>query len=118
MVALALLSVILYIPVWIDDAEARRNRDRVNNLISVGQDFDEAQRVLRDAGFQLVYGSPIKPTIAEDFFSQLVIVGDTRHNAFETIGYVIDVSWMPFTRTESSYVHIRASLEGVVTDID
>lgn len=108
LVAVGLISVILYVPIWINDAEARRNRDRVNNLISVGQDFDEAQRILRDSGFELSYDEPIKPTINEDYFHELVIVGETQPNIFETFGYAAGLSWVPFTHTESPYVIIRA----------
>lgn len=116
--AAALISVLLYVPIWIDDAEARRNREQVYSLISVGQDFDEAQQILLDSGFELFYEEPIKPTINEDYYQQLVIVGETQPNMFESFGYAADILWMPFTHTESPYVVINASLEGTITEID
>lgn len=116
--AVALISVILYIPIWINDAAARRNRIQVNELISVGQNLDQAQRILRNSGFKLSYNEPIKPTIKEDYFQQLVIVGETQPNSFEMFAYAAGLSWMPFTHSESPYVTINASLNGNITDID
>ena len=113
-----LVSVGLYVPVWIDDAEARRNRARVKELVSLGQDLDEAQRALRDAGFRLSYDEPIKPTVNQDYQQQLVIVGKTQPNAFETFAYAAGLSWRPFTHSESPYVIINASLDGRITNID
>ena len=118
LIAVALISVLLYIPIWNADAEARQNRARVNELISVGQNLDEAQRILRDSGFALYYDEPITPTINKDYFQQLVIVGETRPNSFESFAYAAGLSWMPFTHSESPYVIIDASLDGTITDID
>ena len=118
LIAVALISVLLYIPIWNADAEARQNRARVNVLISVGQNLDEAQRILRDSGFTLYYDEPITPTINKDYFQQLVIVGETRPNSFESFAYATGLSWMPFTHSESPYVIIDASLDGTITDID
>ena len=118
LIAVALVSVILYVSVWIDDAKARENRSQVNDLIAVGQDLDEAQRILQAAGFRLLYSQPIKPTGDESYSQQLVIVGNTQPNLFETIGYVFSSSWMPSTHTESPYVIIEANLDGTITRID
>lgn len=117
-IAVVLVCVLRYIPIWSADAEARRNRDSVNELISVGQDLNEAQRILRDSGFALYYQEPIKPTINKDYFQQLVIVGDTQPNSFESFAYAAGLSWVPFARIESPYVIIHASLDGRITDID
>lgn len=114
----ALISLILSIPVWRDDAEARRNKAVVYELVSVGQNLSEAQVKLKNAGFKLVYDEPITPTISEDFLSQLVVVGNNIPNAFETFGYVVNASWMPFTHSESPYVKIRAELDGTITRVD
>ena len=118
MIAIALISVLLYIPIWNADAEARQNRARVNELISVGQNLDEAQRILRDSGFALYYVEPITPTINKDYFQQLAIVGETRPNSFESFAYAAGLSWIPFTHSESPYVIIDASLDRTITDID
>ena len=116
-IAIVLFSLILYIPIWLNDAEARENRARVNQLISVGHNLDEAQRVLRESGFKLSYDEPIKPTINKDYFQQLVVVGETRPNSFETFAYAAGISWMPFTHSESPYVIINASLDCIITSI-
>ena len=118
LIAVILISVAIYIPIWNNDAEARRNRDRVNELISVGQNFDEAQRILRDSGFRLSYDEPIKPSINKDYVQQLVIVGDTQPNLFESFAYAAGISRMPFTHCESPYVIINADLDGNITGID
>ena len=118
LIAIALISVLLYIPIWNAHAEARQNRARVNELISVGQNLDEAQRILRDSGFALYYDEPITPTINKDYFQQLAIVGETRPNSFESFAYAAGLSWIPFTHSESPYVIIDASLDRTITDID
>ncbi len=118
LIVLTLTSVILYIPIWNDDAEVRRNRDRVNELISVGQNLDEAQRILRDAGFRLRFDEPIKPTVNKDYLQQLVIVGETQPNSFESFAYASGILWMPFTHSESPYVIINANFNGTITGID
>ena len=115
MLATVLISLFLYIPIWIDDSDARQNRARVHELIEVGQNLSAAQRILRDGGFQLTYDEPIAPTIRKDYLHQLVIVGETRPNLFETIGYAADLPWMPFTHSESPYVIIEADLDGNIT---
>ncbi len=46
------VSVIMYIPIWIDDSTARSNKDRVRDLISVGQNISEAEIILRKEDFQ------------------------------------------------------------------
>lgn len=114
----ALVCVLLYIPIWSADTKARQNRDRVNALISIGQNLNEAQQILRDSGFKLSYEEPIKPTINKDYFQQLVIVGETQPNSFESFAYAAGLSWMPFTHSESPYVIINASLDGTITDIE
>lgn len=60
--------------------EAKRNRERVNNLIQVGDQILEAQHILTEEGFTLVYEEPIHPTGPEDYLQQLVVIGDTRHS--------------------------------------
>ena len=116
MIALAIL--IGYIPVWREDAITRQNRSRVLELVKVGQELEKAEHRLRNAGFKLLYDQPITPTVNEDYLQQLVIVGETRPNTFETIGYVTQASWIPFTHSESPYVKINASLEGIITEVD
>ena len=114
----ALISLILYIPVWRDDAESRRNTIIVRNLISVGQNLYDAQSDLKNEGFELLYDEPVTPTINRDYLLQLVIVGNTHPNVFETIAYTVGLSWSPFTHAESAYVEIRADLDGTITSIE
>lgn len=116
--ALAFISLVLYIPVWQDDAKSRHNKIIVNDMITVGQNLDEAQRKLKNAGFKLMYDTPIKPTANKDYLSQIVIVGANRPNIFESFAYAADLSWFPFTHSESAYVIIRADLEGEITSIE
>lgn len=117
LVLIAAISLLLYIPIWQDDAEARENRVKVYELITVGQNLDDAQGRLRKAGFKLVYDEPITPTIDEDYLLQLVIVGETKPNTFESFAYAAELSWMPFTHSESAYVIINANLDGTITRI-
>lgn len=111
------ISILLYIPIWQDDAASRRNRKEVHGLINVGQDLSEAEVVLKHSGFKLEHDKPITPTINGDHLSQMVIIGDTRPNGFETFAYTAGLTWMPFTHSESSYVIIDADLNGKITRI-
>src|SRR5210317_307888 len=81
------VTVIMYIPVWLDDAEARSNKEKVRSFISVGQDLSEAEILLRDQDFKLVYEKPIAPTYDQSYLQQLVVVGNTQPNFFEAIAY-------------------------------
>jgi hypothetical protein len=117
LIAIGVLTIILYIPIWLDDAQARQNRGRVNNLIKVGQDLGDAELILKDAGFRLMYEQAIAPTVNKDYLLQMVTVGETRPNAFESFAYAAQLSWMPFTHSESPYVGIHATLDGKITEI-
>ena len=111
-------SLLLYVPVWRKDAERRRNRAAALALIEVGATLEQAESKLIAAGFRLAYDEAIDQTGAGERLTQLVIVGDTRPNAFETFGYAAQARWMPFTRSESSYLVIAADPDGVITDIE
>lgn len=113
-----ILTVAGYIPIWQADAEAKRNRDRVCKLIKIGDNLYEAQESLKQAGFELYHEKPIKPTIAEDYFQQLIIVGDTDYNFFEVHAYILGLDWAPFVRHELPYVVVDAKLTGEITRIE
>jgi len=113
---MGIIGASVYLPVARDDAEARTNIKRVMSLIKVGDDLGEAEKILRNAGFKLVYASPIKPTVKEDYLHQLVVVSNRGPNFFDTLSYVTSHP-MPFTHKESSWVAINASLDGVITEI-
>lgn len=96
--------------------EAKRNRERVNNLIQVGDQILEAQHILTEEGFTLVYEEPIHPTGPEDYLQQLVVIGDTRHSPAETFFYVTTGGAGPIKK-ESPYVIIEAQNDGIITVI-
>ncbi len=98
--------VICHIPVWLDDAEARRNKSRVNELISVGQDVFEARKTLHENGFRFLRYTHSEESLSQEYLRLLVVVGDTQHNAFDSLAYSGEFRWMPFTRRESPYVKI------------
>jgi len=116
--ALVVVTILGYIPIWRNDALARENKDRVNELVEVGQNLGEAEQILKDAGFQLVHDEAIAPTINKDYLQHLVIVGETQPNRFESFAYAAQLPWMPFTHSESAYVAIKATLDGTITKID
>jgi len=107
-----------HIPVWIDDSKARDNKAIIKEMISVGSDLNKAEIIIKKAGFKLMYDSPITPTYDKSYLSQLVIVGNTQPNIFETIGYAAQLPWMPFTSNESPYLIIDATLDGKITEIE
>ena len=114
---LCVLSAVLYYPIQRDDTQTRHNKERVRNIVAVGQNLKHAEEMLMDAGFQLEYSEAIKPTVNEDYLQQLVLVGPRQPNAFESIAYTADLSWMPFTHSEAPYVIINADLDGKITEI-
>ena len=87
-------------------------------MITVGQDLSDAEKTLKNAGFELEYDSPIDLTGNEDYLHQLVIIGETRPNSFETFAYAAGWSWMPFTHSESPYVKIDADRNGKIIAIE
>lgn len=111
------ISLLIYIPIWIDDSAARKNRAHVSTLIRIGQNLDEAERILKDARFRLLHDKPIAPTINKDYLHQIVIIGNPKPNIFETIAYSTELPWMPFIHSESPYLVIDATLAGTITGI-
>lgn len=114
---LGVISVMFYIPTAHDDAVARTNKKRIMTLVKIGDNLVEAEEILRRAGFRLAYESPIKPTINEDYFQQLVVVRGGGPNLFDTVSYVTRCS-MPFSHKESPCVAINAALDGIITKIE
>ena len=115
---IAVLCTLIYIPLWLDDAAAKRNKDRVNKLVQMGADLRASEQILKNNGFRLMYEKPITPTFTQDYLQQIVIVGSERvPNAFESFAYAAQLPWMPFTHRESPYVIIDATLQGRITEI-
>lgn len=112
------IGFLLQVPIWQEDAKVRKEKVKIRQLIAVGQDLDQAEAVLISSGYQLYYDDAIKPTYDESYYSQLVIVGQSRPMGLESLAYAIDLSWMPFTRSESAYLMIEADLDRTITDID
>lgn len=111
------ISVSIYISIWRDDAVARKNKSQISNLIKVGHNLHQAEIILKDAGFRLMYDQPITPTINKDYLQQIVIIGKPQPNAFESFAYAAQLSWMPFIHSESPYLVINATTEGAITEI-
>ena len=111
------LCTALYYPVQRDDNQTRLEKQRLRSIVVVGQNLNYAEQILMDAGFRLEYTKLIKPTVNQDCLQQLVLVGPKKPNFFETIAYTTQISWMPFTHSESPYVIINASLDGKITEI-
>lgn len=114
---LVVITILGYIPIWRHDALARENKGRVNKIIEIGQNLGEAEQILRNAGFQLMHDEAIAPTVDKDYLQQLVVVGETQPNGFESFAYAAQLSWMPFTHSESPYVIINATLDGAIIKI-
>ena len=115
---LGIVFILGHIPIWIDDHATRKNKAKVRELIRVGNNLNEAEVIIKNAGFKLMYDKPITPTYDKSYLQQIVIVGSASINVFETFAYVAQLSWMPFTNNESSYLVINASLDGTITEIE
>ena len=116
-VAATVVADVIQVPVRNQDARRRRNIDRVHGIVVVGQHLTDAEQRLATAGFEMLYSEPIKPTVNKDYQQQLVIVGNTVPNIFESLAYAWQFSWMPFTHSESPYVVIDADLDGTITKV-
>lgn len=115
---LLLLALLAQAWFWVDDARVRGAKKKVRALVEVGQQLDEAERRLREAGFQLMYERPVSPTIDGDELVQIVIVGDPKPSALESFGYAAGLSWMPWTSGELPFVVIDATADGTITRIE
>ncbi len=100
-----------------DAGALREERDRVYELVTTGQSIDQAQRVLREKGYRLVYDKPIHPTAAKDYVQQLVIIGNTRPGISETVRYTVTGAGKRREGT-SPYVIIEAGNDGVITRVE
>ena len=94
----------------------KKDRSKVNNLIYVGQNFIEAQDILKKEGFKLVDEYPIDSTGLNQHVNQLVIIGDRVPDIDETFFYVYGCGRSPFAL--NPYVGIEASIEGKITSIE
>ncbi len=97
--------------------QIRTERARVHDLVSVGHTIADAQRILTEKGYTLLYEKPIHPTQAKDYVQQLVIIGDTQPTASDTLFYVTTGGANPL-RKESPYVVIEAGNDGIITSIE
>ncbi len=97
--------------------QIRTERARVHDLVAVGHDIADAQRILKEKGYALLYKEPIHPTQAKDYVQQLVIIGETNPTASDTFFYVTTGGGNPL-RKESPYVMIEAGNDGVITRVE
>ena len=120
LLAIALLAAIYAVgrfPIQQEDNQTRQARERLRSIVEVGQNLNYAEQILMDAGFEMQYAKPIMPTANQDYLQQLVIVGPTQPNIFETIAYTTQIRWIPFTHSESPYVILNADLDGTITEV-
>lgn len=97
----------------LENRQLGAERARVHSLIRVGQTIGEAQAALAQRGFRF-HGDV--PTRFISYQQLLVIIGDTKPSMLDTVFYV--VGGPNPLRTQSPYVVIAASLDGVVTAIE
>jgi hypothetical protein len=114
---LSTLIIAISIKVWWEDDKARENKILIRKLIGAGQQISEAENILKKTGYRLMYDEPIKPTTNKDYLQQIVIIGETQPNIFETFAYATQSNWVPFTHKESQHMVIDATLNGVITEI-
>jgi hypothetical protein len=95
----------------------RTERASVHDLVAVGHNISDAQRILIAQGYALRYEKPIHPTQAKDYVQQLVIIGETNPTAGDTVFYVTSGGKHPLRR-ESPYVVIEAGNDGIITRVE
>lgn len=112
----AILAWLVLIPVigyaW-DNRQLQAERCRVHSLIRVGQSIVDGQEILRQSGYRFHRDTP---TRFLDYQQLLVIIGDPTPSMLDKLCYVVGLT-NPL-RTESPYVVIAASLDGVITKVD
>lgn len=111
------IVVVGHIPVWTEDATRRAERQRVLDLVSVGDSTDQAVIALVNGGFTAGVFKPYSPTGSGTYFVQHVTVGDDTPNFFESFGYTIGASWMPFIHSEPSTIILQSTPDGIIEDI-
>jgi hypothetical protein len=115
-VSVALAAGLVGIPVI---SYARENhllaaeRSRVHGLVRVGQRISDAETAIRRSGYR-IYGDA--PTRYLEYEQLLVIIGDTSPSTLDTLCYVIGRP-NPLS-TQSPYVTISATLDGVITRVE
>ena len=114
---LSALAAVINSPIRCEDNLRRHSKTQACEIIRIGQNMAEAERLLSASGFKLEYEEPVTPTVNRDYLQQLVIVGDAQPNLFESLAYSWQFSWMPFTHSESPYIVIDADLDGTITEI-
>lgn len=115
-VLFALTAGLVAIPVISYARENRQlatARSRVHGLVRVGQSIQDAEAMLRRSGYGF-HGDALTRHL--DYQQLLVIIGDTTPSKLDTMFYVIGGP-NPL-RTQSPYVAISASLDGLITRVD
>lgn len=100
-----------------EDARIRENRSRLLAEIHVGQTLEEAQIIALDLGFQPYYEDPVRLSENHDGVQQLIVLGKNDPSFFDTLGYVTNSSWMPFTGVESPYLVLNTDGEGLIVSV-
>lgn len=85
-------------------------------MIQKGDLLEERQQVIREHGFDLVYETPIWPTLGEDYQQQLVKLAERDITWLDTLCYVTGMN-NPMA-TASVYVAIDADADGVVIRVE
>ena len=97
----------------LENRQLGAERSRVQSLIRVGQTIGDAQAALTQRGYRFHSDTP---TRFISYQQLLVVIGDTTPSRLDTFFYVVGRA-NPL-RTQSPYVVIAASLDGVVTAIE
>ena len=115
-VLLVLTAGLVALPAFsyaLENRQLGAERARVHSLIRVGQTIGDAQAALAQRGYRFHSDAP---TRFISYQQLLVIIGDTTPSALDTFFYA--VGGPNPLRTQSPYVVIAASLDGVITAIE
>ncbi len=113
--ALTLVTLLL-ITALLEARQIRAERSRVHRLIEPARTIEEAESILRDAGYKLAYDEPLRPTQKGDYLQQLVKIGDAEPSVIDSIAYV--TGWPNPFYLASPYVVIDAETDGTILRID
>jgi hypothetical protein len=105
-------SAIPVVAYALENRHLDKERSRVQSLVRIGQSIDDAQRTLAQNGFRFLDDTP---TRFISYQHLLVITGEAKPSILDTFFYVMGAA-NPL-RTQSPYVVVAATLDGVVTAV-
>lgn len=112
-----LSALVLSSCVMLQTRHLRSEKSKIYSLVSVGQNINDAEMTLRQAGYKLTHATAIHVTKNKDYVQQIVQIGDGLPTASDTFFYTITGGDNPL-RLESDHVVIEAGNDHIITKVE